>query len=110
MPRASNGSEGEEEVAHLVNHLGVAGGRATWEPAEERQQMVCRAVEVEQRIAPLEGALLRFLQPLAILDRRPRFDAPRTVRLDSVLSVHASRHILVDRVHPENEGVSEDEP
>src|SRR5229473_1622804 len=90
-PKASNGSEGEEEVAHLVNHLGIAGSRATWEPAEERQHMVCRAVEVEQRIASLEVALLRFLRPLAVLDRRAPLAAPRTFCFDSVLSVHARR-------------------
>src|SRR6266849_3794337 len=72
--------------------------------------MVCRAVEVEQRIAPLEVSFLGLRGPLSVLDGDAPFAAPRTFRFDSVLSVHSRRHLLVDRVHPENEGVGQDEP
>src|ERR1700724_1772578 len=70
-------SEGEEEVADLVDDLRVTGRRPPWEASESGQHEVRRAAIPEDRVAALEVALLGLGVPGAVLARGPPFATPR---------------------------------
>src|ERR1700681_2807756 len=86
-PRACSLSDGEVEVANLVDDLWIAGCGTAGVPAEERQDQVLRRVEAEHRVAAVEVALLRLRRPFAVFDRDAPFAAPRAGDLDPILEV-----------------------
>src|SRR5207302_3042003 len=102
-PRWCFGSEAEVQLANHVDLVFVACRRPAREALEDCQHGVGGVVEVEQRVAALEVATLRFRAPLAILDGRPPLPTPRPIDLDPVSEVLTFRHLLIDGVWPEDE-------
>src|SRR5207247_9554032 len=84
-PRACFGSEGEEEVTHLFNHLRVAARGTARVPAEVRQHLLLRRGKAEERRAAFKVALLVFVCELAIFDFAPRIYDPWLSELDAVV-------------------------
>src|SRR5450759_3039733 len=108
-PRACFVSDGEVEVANLLDHFRVAGCGSAGVPAEEREHEVLRRVEMEKRVAAFEVARLRLLCPLAILDGHAPLAAPWAGDVDAVRSVNPRGRLRFDLVLPEDERERQDQ-